>query len=160
MAVSKVVYLLWFLSTFVKAQSHDQIIGNLMSFGETELMIFTDSTDISTAINFKRILDPVKIFNINDLWRWSKDAECPMDDYKPFYQRSLPTGYATVVVLVKDVRKLLAVFDQTVLNCTYVFDAGIYNLENRFLFLIDPSESVAEYSEKILTNSINIANHR
>ncbi len=160
MAVIKVVHLLWFLPNFVKAQKHDRIIENLMSFGETELMIFTDSPDISTAIDFKRILDPVKIFNINDLWRRSKDVECPVDDYKPFYQRSLPIGYATVVVLVKDVRKLLAVFDQTIINCTYVFDAGIYNIENRFLFLIDPSENVAEYSEKVLTISINIANHR
>ena len=155
------------LQTIVFSKEHNDIIENLLSFGETDLAVFTDRQDITESLDFKQLERSFKIFNVIDLWQEQKVTPCPSEESKedlyihePFYSKTLSPRHHTIVVHVKEVTKVLDVFDKTVLNCTFIIEPGIYNLENRFLFLAYPDDNLSQYAEKIFNSSAHIANHR
>ena len=166
--VEAVLVALVFLSpTLAFSRDHNAIIENLLSFGETQLIVFTDGQDLSKIVDLKRLKVPAKVFNVLDLRPDLKPKPCPteynlQDDFKhdPLDLGLFDHKHHTIVVHVKKVDKVMAVFDRTVVNCSFFLEPGIYNLENRFLFLADPDENVTGYAEEIFNSSPHIANHR
>ena len=156
------------LSNLVVSKAHNNIIENLLSFGRTDLVIFTDKKDISETLDLKALKTPFKIFNVLDVWpEWTpnicptgNDTQYPYQLDPPFYSRPHTPRYHTIVVDVKEIAKVITIFDRTVLKCTHFFEPGIYNIENRFLFLADHANNLGEFAENIFNSSANIANHR
>ena len=52
------------------------------------------------------------------------------------------------------------IFDNTVFNCSHIVDPGIYHMDNRFLFLVDPQKEAGKFSEELLQSSPHITKHR
>ena len=161
--VEAVVVSLSFLLTSVQSRGHHHIVQNLMSFGESELAIFIDNpTDLSYFVDPGQIQFPLKVFPSNQ--QIQQKPNCPSDNdmdfhYEPSYLNSANRHY-TFVVNAKEVSKVLAIFDNTVLNCSYLFEPGIYNIDNRFLFILDNNDNMAKKSEDIFNGSPHIPNHR
>ena len=163
--------LLWLLTLLPISAAftthHDAIINNLLSIGNTDLVIFTDAKrslrNVRTTIESQ---SPLTIFNTDDLPDDVVDKQhCPAEtdmefSYHPFYTRPSARRHHTVVVSAKDLDGVMKVFDGTVLNCTFVFEPGIFHIENRFLFLIDPTENLSQSSSKVLQSSPHIQKHR
>ena len=153
---------------FGLSKYHNGIVKNLLSFRQaTDLAIFTDKPDISKILDLTKLLAPALIYRISDIAETIVPSPCPVKDDKenhfmpkPFY--TVPFGHRqhTVVVYVQDVVKLLAILGNTVTNCTFVYDAGIYHQDSRFLFLVDPEDNAGEYTEKIFNSSPHITKHR
>ena len=157
-----------FLSpSIATTNDYTAIVENLMSFGEIDLAIITDDQDVSEIVDLKRLQIPAKIFNVMDIMSNFEPIPCPtkiaLNDvhmHRLFYNRPLFQRHHTFVLYVKNPPEVLALFDRTVLNCTHIFEPGIYNMENRFLFIVDSDQRVAPYSEEIFNGSPYIANQR
>ena len=152
------------LPDIVHSENHHTIIANLMSFGLTDLAIFTDDTGkIGDLIDPEQI--PAKLYDVNQL---NFDlARCPEGGYSlkfryyPFYTRPAALRHHTVVVYATlELEKILKIFDNTVLNCSFILEPGIYNIDTRFLFIVDENESITKYSEELFAASPHISKHR
>ena len=159
-------YIFWtiYLFFYNKALSYPRITTGLLKIF---CRFITDKTDFSKIFDLSKLITPAKIFQVSYLSETIRPSPCPVEDNeenhfvpKPFYTTPFGNAQHTVVVHVQDVEKLLAIFDNTVTNCTFVYDAGIYHQDSRFLFLVGPEDNAGEYTEKILNSSPHIAKHR
>ena len=150
----------------VHSENHHAIIANLMSFGLTDLAIITDDTGkIGDLIDPKQI--PAKLYDVNqldfDLPRCPGGGYSLKFRYDPFYTRHAAFRHHTVTVLVYatlELEKILKIFDNTILNCSFILEPGFYIINTRFLFIVDENESITKYSEELFAASPHISKHR
>ena len=154
------------------AQTHNGIVENLMSFGNTQLAIFVDNNvkDISEILDIKRLDTSVKIFNVHDIWTQTRQISAcdhendpsvdPVNWCNQFYVKYLDLKHHTIVVYVRDAAEVMEIFDKTVKNCTTALEPGIFHFENRFLFIVHPDYYIMKYSREFFARSQQIVKHR
>ena len=163
----RIVIIAFLLPSLVVSKDHRAIIENLAALdAKTDIAIFTDSR-ILEILDADGVRTPLKIFNILDTWAELEQRECQnenntdfFDPFGMFFNLVYAVKYHTVVVHTKDLGKVLDIFQRTVLNCSHLMETGIYNIENRFLFIADQDDNLPELSEKIFESSDLISNHR
>ena len=154
---------------FIRASlDHSDIIENLMSFKGNELAFLTDSKQV--VFKPQRIQTPLKMFNVDDVLETLQndgETKCPAWNdlnhvHKPFYTRNSDYRHYTFVLYIQPdhLGKAMAILDNTVLNCSHVIEPGAYNMDNRFLFLLDKHENGEQFSENLFKSSPHIARHR